>query len=112
MEPVTGCLGLPLPSLGLGFGFFGATLAAGLAARAFELEEETSCDAYVNCEQSPDRSGATHRQILHFFLHYFAHLPMSKVQRVRVRKCKYATFSAKFEYTRAKRGYNMGGYTP
>ena len=37
---------------------------------------------------------------------------MSKVQRVRVRKCKYATFSAKFEYTRAKRGYNTGGYKP
>ena len=44
MEPVAGCLGLPLLGLRLCFGFFGATLAAGLAARAFEVEEATSCD--------------------------------------------------------------------
>ena len=60
MELVAGCLGLPLQGLGLGLGFFGATLAVGLVARAFELEEGRSCDACANCERSPDRSGATH----------------------------------------------------
>ena len=45
MESIARGLGLPLPSLRLGFAFgFGATLAGG-RARSLELEEATSCDA-------------------------------------------------------------------